>query len=134
MQTLHNHKFSRGNRFFSKLTPTLLKWLALSQIRMTNRSMVHRYSSEILEGVPASSSNVLVKSGNCYHTAQAILFPYLAKKDVVSHPVRAWKMGRDFDLNGPRAFAKRCASRILWFFLVPKDTHNSFRSKVVTSN
>ena len=62
-----------------------------------------------------------IRGGPCQleHAAQAILFPYLAKKDVVSHPVRAWKMGRDFDLNGPRAFAKRCASRILWFFLVP---------------
>ena len=86
---------------------------------MTNRSMVHRFFSEILEGVPASSRNVLVSSGKFYHAAQAVLFPYPAKKDVVSHPVSALKMGRDFDLNGPRAFAKRCASRILWFFLVP---------------
>ena len=101
---------------------------------MTNRSIVHRFSSEIVEGVPAGSRNVLVTSGRFYNAAQAILFPYPSKKDVVSHPVRAWKMGRDFDLNGPGAFAKRCASRILWFFLVPYDAHNSFRSKVVTSN
>ena len=40
-----------------------------------------------------------------------------AKTDVVSHPVRAWKMGRHFDLDGPRAFAKGCTSRILW--LIP---------------
>ena len=119
MQTLHDHKFSRRNHFFSKLTLTLLKWLVLSQIRMTNRSMAHRFSSEILEGVPASSRNVLVTSGMFYHATQAVLFPYPAKKDVVSHPVRAWKMGRDFDLDETRVFAKRCASRILWFFLVP---------------
>ena len=81
--------------------------------------MVHRFSSEILEGVPASSRNVLVTSGKFFHAAQAVPFLYQAKKDVVLHPVRAWKMGTHFYLDGPRAFAKRCASRILWFFLVP---------------
>ena len=40
---------------------------------MTNRSMVHRFSSEILEGVPASWRNVLVTSGKFYHAAQAVL-------------------------------------------------------------
>ena len=65
---------------------------------------------------------------------QAFPFPYPAKKDVVLHPVRACKMGTHFDFDGPRPFAKRCVSRILWFFLVPQDTHNSFRSKVATTS
>ena len=79
---------------------------------MINRSMVHRFSSEILEGVPASSRNVLVTFGKFSQTAQAGLFPYPAKKDVVSHPVRAWKMGRH---GGD---GERCAGRIFWFFPV----------------
>ena len=58
----------------------------------------------------------LVTFGKFSQTAQAVLFPYPAKKDVVSHPVRAWEIGRRFDLVGPRAFAKRCAGRIIWFF------------------
>ena len=86
---------------------------------MINRSMVLRFSSEVLDGVPASSRNVQVTSGKFSQTAQALLFPYPAKKDVVSHPVRAWKMGRQFELVGPRAFAKRCAGRVLWLVPVP---------------
>ena len=60
---------------------------------MINRSMVHRFSSEIREGVPASSRNVLVTSGKFSQTAQAVLFPYPAKKDVVSHPVKGMEDG-----------------------------------------
>ena len=60
----------------------------------------------------------LVTSGKFSQTAQAVLFPYPAKKDVVSHPVRAWEIERRFGLVGPRAFAKRCAGRILCFFSV----------------
>ena len=73
---------------------------------MTNRSMVHRFSPEILEGVPASWRNVLVTSGKFSHASQAVLFLYPAKKDVVSHLVRALKMERHFDLDGPSLLYK----------------------------
>ena len=106
MQTLHDHNFSRRNRFFSKLTPTLLKWLVLSQYQNDESFYCAQILLRNIRGDPCQLEK-------CPCNIWKVL---PAKKDVVSHPVRAWEIGRRFDLVGPRAFAKRCAGRIIWFF------------------
>ena len=100
-------------------TRTLLNGLVLSYIRMRYLSIRDRDSLEMAEGARASSRNAHVTSGKFSHVVQAVLFPCPAKKDVVSHPVKAWNKGRHLDLDEPRALAKRCAGKTLWLFPVP---------------
>ena len=50
-------------------------------------------SLEIAEGAHASSRNAHVTYGKFSHVVQAVLFPCPLKKDVVSHPVKAWNKG-----------------------------------------
>ena len=82
-------------------------------------SIRDREPLEIAVGARASSRNARVTSGKFSHVVQAVFFPCPAKKDVVSHPVKAWKKGRHLDLDEPRALTKTCAGKTLWLFPVP---------------
>ena len=62
-----------------------------------------------------------------------ILWP--AKMEVVSHTVKEWKTGRNVNLDGPRAFAKRCHRvDVVFVFFFRRDSQSSFKSYYYTSD
>ena len=61
--------------------------------------------SEISVGACASSSTASVSSGNEFHTAHAVFFPYPTNIDTVPHLVSAWNRGRACNFSGSRQAA-----------------------------
>ena len=53
----------------------------------------------------ASCEKADVTAENVDQVFHAFNFPFPAKKDTVSHPVKAWKMARALDFSGPRQVA-----------------------------
>ena len=97
----------------------------------TNLSSHDIDSSMTAEGMRSSSMNASVTFRNALHDAHTILFP-LPEKDTVSHPVKAWKMGRLWQylesivaISSWIAMHRRCDP-------VPRITHNS--SGLILSN
>ena len=74
---------------------------------MTNFSIMARDSFERADGVLVSFINALVTSGKLSHVFQAVFIVCPAKKDVVSHPVKAWTTKRHLDLDGRRVSCKQ---------------------------
>ena len=74
---------------------------------MTNLSIMARDSFERADGVLVSFINALVTSGKLSHVFQAVFILCPAKKDVLSHPVKAWTTKRHLDLDGRRVSCKQ---------------------------
>jgi len=66
--------------------------------RMTNLSIACILSSGIPVGACASVSKAPVSSGNQFQVVHAVFFPWATNADTVSHPVRAWNIGRSSDV------------------------------------
>ena len=75
-------------------TFTSMMSLVRSYISTTKRSNSYIDSSLTSLGMRNSSSKASITSGNTFQISQAVFFPLPANEDTVSHPVRAWKMGR----------------------------------------
>ena len=98
--------------------------LMSSHISTTNLSSHDIDSSLTAEGSRSSSMNASVTSRNALHVAHTVFFP-LPEKDTVSHPVKAWKMGR---LLQYLEFILAISSWITMFRKcdpVPRITHSS---------
>ena len=77
----------------------------LLYISTINVSIVVIISVGMLAGMPANVRSASVRAGNIAQVSHAVFFPLLANDDVVSHPVRAWNIGKAFDFRGPRDVA-----------------------------
>ena len=73
---------------------TSMMSLVRSYISTMKRSSSDIDSSVTSPGMRKSYSKASVTSGNTFQISQAVFFPPPVNKDTVSHPVRAWKMGR----------------------------------------
>ena len=98
---------------------------------VTNLSSHDIDSSLTAEGSRSSSMNASVTSRNALHVAHTVFFP-LPEKDTVSHPVKAWKMGRVLQylesilaISSWIAMFRKCDP-------VPRITHSS--SGLILSN
>ena len=103
--------------------------LVLSYMNTTNLSSHDIDSPLTAEGMRSSSMNASVTSRDT-HT---VFFP-LPEKDTVSHPVKAWKMGRLWQylesivaISAWIAMHRRCDT-------VPRKTHNFILSNEVTAS
>ena len=74
-------------------------------------------ASLMTSGNKVRDSSVDVSSGNTPHTSHAVFLPLPAKKEIVSHPVSAWNMGRTKALSRPNVAAMVWAARFFSCFL-----------------
>ena len=74
--------------------------LVLSYMRITNLSICDCAFSVRFPCILVSSSKASVTSGYTFHVSQAVFSPLPPNADTVSHPVKAWKMGRTVDFRG----------------------------------
>ena len=79
--------------------------LVLSYISITNLSVTRIVSLEMDHGAQSMASKASGDSGNGALTDQAVFFPWPAKDDTVSHPVKALHTGRTWVLLGPKVAA-----------------------------
>ena len=99
--------------------------LVLSYSRITNLSMVCMTSSGMSVGAADNFSSASVSSGSTVQIAQAVFLPYPVKLDTVSHPVRAWNIGRACGFSSPRPTVISWAARYRKLLPVPNAIHSS---------
>ena len=104
------YKCMRLNSFLRALSMSVYG-LVLSYRRLTNFSMMCRNSSGISLGADDNFNSALASSGNTFLTTHAVFFPWLAKLDTVSHPVREWTIVSACVLSGPSQAAISWAAR-----------------------
>ena len=83
----------------------LLNLLVRSYQRMTNRSIVSKWSCLKSSGIDESNPKMAVTDGQMFHKSKADIFLFPEKADTVSHPVKAWKNVRAQHFSSPRLTA-----------------------------
>ena len=76
----------------------------------------------------AKEQNAGVTSLYAFQVSHVVLLPLSPKKETVSHPVKAWNIGKAMHQSGPSTLAISCAAKNRKFFSTPKAIHNSTRS------
>ena len=91
----------------------------------------HSISCMWIDSIPnmlvfnVSTTNVSVRYGKLFQTAQAVFLPHPRNWEVVSHPVRLWNRVTAMDFDGPRPAWSEWTGMSRYFFPVPKPTHSS---------
>ena len=98
--------------------------LVLSYMSTANLSSHNIDSSLTAEGMRSSSMNASVTSRNALHVAHTVFFP-LPEKDTVSHPVKAWKIGRPLPYLESILAISSWIAMLRRYDTVPRITHNS---------
>ncbi len=83
--------------------------------------------------INVSTTNLSVRSGKLFQTAQTVFLPHPRNEEVLSHPVRLWNRSTAMDLDGPIPAWSEWTGMSRYFFPVPKPTH-SYDSPSVSKN
>ena len=94
--------------------------------RVTYLSIVGDSSfSSWSEGNLKHQKKLAVTSSKFFQVLHALFFPFLVKNETWSHPLNAWKNGRQLHLAASIVLEMEWIDRRRWFLPTPNDIHSS---------